>query len=154
MIFFVYVCISIISRTFRIPFHLYIGDRDYTCNWKGNEAWTKALEWSGQNEFANKPLREWEVDGKRAGKVRSSSGTTGSAGKFTFVTVEGAGHMVSSFVLGFGLSTRERRCITTITVLSILSQLKNSRRLRINSRNSLFAMSRDSGLTPSYTGSV
>lgn len=53
----------------------------------GNDRMTLALEWSGQDEFAQQPLREWTVDGKSAGVTRS-------AGPLTFVTVDGAGHMV------------------------------------------------------------
>lgn len=45
------------------------------------------LEWSGQESFVAEPLRDWTVDGKVAGKVRSS-------GPFTFATIAAAGHMV------------------------------------------------------------
>ncbi|TFK38771.1 serine carboxypeptidase [Crucibulum laeve] len=66
---------------------IYVGNQDWICNWVGNEAWTLELEWSGQEEFGSQDLREWTVDGKRAGLTRS-------AGGLTFATVEGAGHMV------------------------------------------------------------
>ncbi|THU80420.1 serine carboxypeptidase [Dendrothele bispora CBS 962.96] len=66
---------------------IYVGDLDWICNWIGNEKWTLALDWTGKAEFASEPLREWTIDGKRAGRTRS-------AGKFAFATVEGAGHMV------------------------------------------------------------
>jgi cathepsin A (carboxypeptidase C) len=26
---------------------VYSGDKDYICNWRGGEAWTNAVEWSG-----------------------------------------------------------------------------------------------------------
>jgi len=26
---------------------VYSGDKDFICNWRGGEAWTKAVEWSG-----------------------------------------------------------------------------------------------------------
>ncbi|KAF5356001.1 hypothetical protein D9756_004412 [Leucocoprinus leucothites] len=64
----------------------YVGNYDWLCNWVGVEAWTLALEWSGKDAFGREELREWEVDGKIAGFVRSFSG-------FTFVTIDGAGHM-------------------------------------------------------------
>ncbi|KAF7359676.1 Carboxypeptidase [Mycena venus] len=51
-----------------VPVLIYVGTYDWVCNWVGNEAWTLALEWSGQAEFASQPLREWTVDGKRAGE--------------------------------------------------------------------------------------
>ncbi|KAJ7499907.1 serine carboxypeptidase [Mycena latifolia] len=66
---------------------IYAGTYDVVCNWIGNEAWTLALEWSGQAEFSALPLREWTVAGKRAGKTRAAQG-------LTFATVDAAGHMV------------------------------------------------------------
>ncbi|KAJ7689725.1 hypothetical protein B0H17DRAFT_1202175 [Mycena rosella] len=46
-----------------------------------------ALERSGHVEFNTLPLREWTVDGKRAGKTRVAKG-------LTFATVDAAGHLV------------------------------------------------------------
>ncbi|KAJ6602827.1 serine carboxypeptidase [Mycena vulgaris] len=66
---------------------IYAGTYDWVCNWVGNEAWTRGLEWTGRAEFAAQPLREWMVEGKRAGKTRA-------AGALTFATVDAAGHMV------------------------------------------------------------
>lgn len=68
---------------------LVIGTYDWQCNWLGNEKWTVDLEWSGHDDFAAQPLRDWyvEKDGKAAGKTRSTKG-------FTFATVFGAGHLV------------------------------------------------------------
>ncbi|KAF5376948.1 hypothetical protein D9615_007272 [Tricholomella constricta] len=71
---------------------IYVGTYDWICNWVGNERWTRALEWSGREEFASQELRVWEVgvdstSRKRAGRTRSARG-------LTFATVEGAGHMV------------------------------------------------------------
>ena len=50
---------------------------------------TLQIEWTGQEAFAAEPLKEWKVDGKVAGKTRSS-------GALTFATIDGAGHMVCS----------------------------------------------------------
>jgi cathepsin A (carboxypeptidase C) len=66
---------------------IYVGKYDWICNHVGNEAWTLDLEWSGHDEFSAQPLREWRVDGKTAGTTRSAKG-------LTFVTIDGAGHMV------------------------------------------------------------
>ncbi|XP_006457521.1 hypothetical protein AGABI2DRAFT_139843 [Agaricus bisporus var. bisporus H97] len=66
---------------------IYVGSYDWICNWIENERWTLALEWSGQKEFVKEELREWTVDGKRAGLVRAKRG-------LTFATVDAAGHMV------------------------------------------------------------
>ncbi|KAJ2911929.1 hypothetical protein MD484_g8484, partial [Candolleomyces efflorescens] len=66
---------------------IYVGVNDWICNHVGNEQWTLALEWSGQQNFRSQPLRDWYVDGKKAGRTRGSGG-------LTFATVDGAGHMV------------------------------------------------------------
>lgn len=66
---------------------VYVGMNDFTCNHVGNEKWTTNLEWNGGNEFRNEPLRDWYVNGKKAGRVRSYDG-------LAFVTLDGAGHLV------------------------------------------------------------
>ncbi|KAJ7479618.1 Alpha/Beta hydrolase protein, partial [Mycena latifolia] len=74
---------------------IYAGTYDVVCKWIGNEAWTLALEWSGQAEFSALPLREWTVEGKHAGMTRAVKG-------LTFATVDAAGHMlVFSFPTDF-----------------------------------------------------
>lgn len=81
------------SAVIRLQFsvHLSQGTYDWICNHVGNERWTVALDWSGKNEFSNTDLRDWMVGGKSAGKTRSAKG-------FTFATITGAGHMVSSYI--------------------------------------------------------
>jgi len=76
---------ALLERGIRVL--IYVGTYDWICNWVGNERWTLDLEWSGRKEFVKEELREWTVEGKKAGLVRSNGG-------FTFVTVDGAGHMV------------------------------------------------------------
>ncbi|KAF7338843.1 Carboxypeptidase [Mycena sanguinolenta] len=76
---------ALLDRDVRVL--IYVGTYDWVCNWLGNEAWTLALEWSGQAEFTSQPLTEWKIDGKRAGQTRHAKG-------FTFATVDAAGHMV------------------------------------------------------------
>ena len=68
---------TLLARSREAPLSVYIS----------YELWTLELEWTGQREFVKEPLREWVVDGKRAGKTRR-------AGPFTFATVDAAGHMV------------------------------------------------------------
>lgn len=76
---------ALLARQVRVL--VYVGTYDWICNWIGNEAWTLALEWHGQKDFAALPLREWHVDGRVAGKTRAARG-------LTFATVDAAGHMV------------------------------------------------------------
>ena len=71
---------------------IYVGANDWICNHVGNEQWTLNLEWSGQQNFSSQPLRDWFVDGKRAGQTRRSGG-------LTFATIDGAGHMVRNIVI-------------------------------------------------------
>ncbi|TBU49291.1 serine carboxypeptidase [Dichomitus squalens] len=65
---------------------IYVGDKDWICNWVGNERMTLELEWFGQDAFRSQPLRDWSVDGVVAGRTRS-------AGSLTFATIRDAGHM-------------------------------------------------------------
>ncbi|KAI0276746.1 serine carboxypeptidase [Russula aff. rugulosa BPL654] len=76
---------ALLARRVRVL--IYVGTYDWICNWIGNEAWTRTLEWHGEKDFASLPLREWKVDGHVVGKTRSAHG-------LTFATVDGAGHMV------------------------------------------------------------
>lgn len=66
---------------------VYAGDVDYICNWLGNKAWTKALEWEKKDDFNSAPDSEWQVDGKTVARLRS-------AANFHFMQVYEAGHMV------------------------------------------------------------
>ncbi|KAF0412026.1 peptidase S10, serine carboxypeptidase [Gigaspora margarita] len=69
---------------------IYAGDADFICNWIGNNAWTKELEWSGKQGFNDAKTRHWKVQGDKstyAGEVRSHKG-------LTFLRVFEAGHMV------------------------------------------------------------
>ncbi|KPA78509.1 putative serine carboxypeptidase (CBP1) [Leptomonas pyrrhocoris] len=66
---------------------IYAGDMDYTCNWIGNKAWVKALEWSDTAAFNAAPDLEFAVGGRWAGQERKY-------GNFSFVRVYDAGHMV------------------------------------------------------------
>ena len=67
---------------------VYAGDADLMCNWIGNDAWTKQLEWSGHDGFNAAPNRVFvtaaTVD---AGRVRSFE-------NFACVRVFNSGHMV------------------------------------------------------------
>ncbi|KAG1055815.1 hypothetical protein G6F43_002253 [Rhizopus delemar] len=70
---------------------IYAGDADFICNWMGNKAWTLELPWSGHKEFNAANDTEWYSDklGKQAGELRRTED-----GRFAFLRVFGAGHMV------------------------------------------------------------
>ncbi|KAK6460884.1 carboxypeptidase Y precursor [Scheffersomyces coipomensis] len=70
-----------------IPVLIYAGDKDFICNWLGNQAWTNELEWSGKEGFAKAPVRTWTLDDKPVGEVKNFE-------HFTFLRVFGGGHMV------------------------------------------------------------
>ncbi|KAF8991371.1 Alpha/Beta hydrolase protein [Cyathus striatus] len=76
---------ALLERDIRVL--IYVGTYDWICNHVGNERWTLALEWSGKDDFVKAEKRKWFVNGKQAGHTRS-------AGKFTFATIDGAGHLV------------------------------------------------------------
>ncbi|KAH7101286.1 serine carboxypeptidase [Auriculariales sp. MPI-PUGE-AT-0066] len=65
----------------------YVGTYDWIANWVGNLRSANELEWSGANRFRAAELREWSVQGKKAGIVKSF-------GPFTFATVDSASHLV------------------------------------------------------------
>lgn len=66
---------------------IYAGDCDYICNWLGNKAWTKAMEWDGKDDFNKAPDNDWQVAGKTVARLRT-------AHNFNFMQVFEAGHMV------------------------------------------------------------
>jgi cathepsin A (carboxypeptidase C) len=73
----------------QIPVLVYAGDADYICNWLGNKAWTEALEWPGQKDYAKAEMEDLLLggDGKKIGQIKSS-------GNFTFMRLHAGGHMV------------------------------------------------------------
>ncbi|OBA20582.1 hypothetical protein METBIDRAFT_32558 [Metschnikowia bicuspidata var. bicuspidata NRRL YB-4993] len=70
-----------------LPVLIYAGDKDFICNWLGNQAWVDKLPWSEQEKFEAQPIRDWVVEEKAAGEVKNYK-------HFTFLRVFGAGHMV------------------------------------------------------------
>lgn len=73
-----------------IPVLIYAGDKDWICNWLGNEAWTKVLDWKYGTQFAEAKPHQWiTANGESAGLATNHA-------HFLFVRVFDAGHMVPS----------------------------------------------------------
>ncbi|AET40377.1 carboxypeptidase C PRC1 Ecym_5642 [Eremothecium cymbalariae DBVPG len=71
-----------------LPVLIYAGDKDFICNWLGNQAWTNILPWKYSNEFLGSPIRKWDgPSGEQAGEVKNFK-------HFTYLRVFDAGHMV------------------------------------------------------------
>lgn len=70
-----------------LPVLIYAGDKDFICNWLGNEGWSNVLPWSGTQEFSAAKTKSWKVNGEKAGTVKSFE-------NFTFLRIFGGGHMV------------------------------------------------------------
>ena len=51
---------------------------------------TLNLEWTGQEAFKSQALRDWTIGDHKVGVTRS-------AGPLTVVTIDGAGHMVTTY---------------------------------------------------------
>ncbi|CAO3613987.1 unnamed protein product [Cunninghamella echinulata] len=68
---------------------LYVGDKDYICNWMGNKAWALSMDWAGQEGFNNAKDEPWlnKKTGEKAGELRKYK-------NLSFLKVYDAGHMV------------------------------------------------------------
>jgi len=66
---------------------IYSGDKDFICNWRGGEAWTTALDWTGKTSFNEATYKDWTVNGVPAGQIREFE-------NFKFLRVYDSGHMV------------------------------------------------------------
>jgi len=66
---------------------VYNGDTDFMVDWVGTKAWMEQFKWSHQHAWRSTPDTDFIVDGKVAGKQRSSNG-------LTFVQIYNAGHLV------------------------------------------------------------
>ncbi|GAB9475600.1 Serine protease family s10 [Globisporangium polare] len=84
---------DLLNAGFRVL--IYAGDADLLCNWAGNDAWTKALEWKGKDGF-NAAEERGFWDSKAAPAVGSvaSGGSLRKFENFGFLRVFNAGHMV------------------------------------------------------------
>jgi len=69
---------------------IYAGDQDFICNWLGNQAWAKKMEWPHKDDFNKASVTDWESK-KGSGKF---DGTLQTSNGFSFLRVYDAGHMV------------------------------------------------------------
>ncbi|GMF92332.1 unnamed protein product [[Candida] boidinii] len=44
-----------------IPVLIYAGDKDFICNWLGNQAWTNELPWSGSEGFKEAEIKDFTL---------------------------------------------------------------------------------------------
>ena len=71
----------------------YYGKQDTACNWLGAVAMANtSIPWGGAAAWAREPFKPLLISGSVVGSVRAGVGPSGA--KLTFVTAEGAGHMV------------------------------------------------------------
>jgi len=83
-----YYVAGLLERGIRVL--IYAGTYDWQCNWVSNKLWVDSLEWSGQEDYGNALWRDWYVGKQKAGEVKSTP-------LLSFVTIRGAGHMMSFF---------------------------------------------------------
>jgi len=71
----------------------YYGKQDTACNWFGAVAMANSsIPWTGAASWSRTSFKPLTIAGSQIGSVRSGVGPSGA--KLTFVTAEGAGHMV------------------------------------------------------------
>ncbi|GAA5898408.1 hypothetical protein JCM8208_006975 [Rhodotorula glutinis] len=75
---------------------LYIGTRDYICNWIGNADWASHLNWTHGDKFSKEPLRPWYASEElaRAGNETVRAGEYRQVENFALAGVNDAGHFV------------------------------------------------------------
>jgi carboxypeptidase C (cathepsin A) len=73
---------------------IYAGTYDWQCNWVANRMWVDKLVWSGGLVYAALEWADWSAGGEtgKAGEVKQAEGLP-----LAFVTIRGAGHMMSRF---------------------------------------------------------
>lgn len=66
---------------------VYSGDKDWICNWRGGEAWTNSLDWSGKEDFNKDEYKKWNIGSQAYGEFKNVE-------NLMFLRVYDAGHMV------------------------------------------------------------
>jgi cathepsin A (carboxypeptidase C) len=90
----------------QVHFLAYQGNLDLACNTAGNLRWANSLVWKGQPEFASQSLKPWKSlvtatgNNETVGTMKEvwvrASDATKVESRFAIVTVDNAGHFVSS----------------------------------------------------------
>ncbi|ODV63183.1 peptidase S10, serine carboxypeptidase, partial [Ascoidea rubescens DSM 1968] len=71
-----------------IPVLIYAGDKDFMCNWLGNEAWTSELNYKNHKKYKKVDFKDYiTLENQHAGYIKNYD-------KFTFIRMFDAGHMV------------------------------------------------------------
>ena len=71
---------------------VYSGDKDFICNWRGGEAWTHEVDWTGKADFQAADYTPWT--GTDSSGATSEWGQLKTFKNLKFLRVENAGHMV------------------------------------------------------------
>lgn len=71
----------------KIQVLIYAGDKDFICNWLGNQAWTNALQWDGHDAFNSAQTTNLTLAGKAYGTLKNAQG-------LAFSRIFDAGHLV------------------------------------------------------------
>lgn len=79
---------NLLDRGIRVL--IYAGTYDWQCNWVANKLWVDKLDWSGKAQYAVEQWRDWSAGRSKAGEAKETP-------LLTFVTIRGAGHMMSVF---------------------------------------------------------
>jgi cathepsin A (carboxypeptidase C) len=92
---------------------MYQGVLDLACNTAGNLRWANSMPWKGLPEFASKKLIPWTFDKKIVGSFKEvyiqTNDLHSQKTRFSFVTVEGAGHLVCFLIYWESLITLTTR---------------------------------------------
>lgn len=78
---------AILDDTRDVEVLVYSGDKDFICNWRGGEAWTNEITWSGKDNFNATDYKTWNVNDAAAGDLKEYN-------NLKFLRVFDAGHMV------------------------------------------------------------
>ncbi|CAI6089311.1 hypothetical protein V2G26_005892 [Clonostachys chloroleuca] len=71
----------------KIPVLIYAGDADFICNWLGNFAWVKGLDWTGKEAFNSAKVETLSAaNGSQYGEITTAQ-------NLAFIKVFKAGHM-------------------------------------------------------------